>query len=189
MILVISPIFGPKNKIIMALIKNVRGFKPKTGSNCYLADNATIIGDVTMGDDCSIWFNTVLRGDVNSIRIGNRVNIQDGTVLHCLFERSVIEIGNNVSIGHNVVIHGAKIRDNVLVGIGAIILDDAVIGENSIIAAGALVLSGTVVEPGSIWGGVPAKFIKKVDPQQNREMIEKIAVNYLKYAGWYKDLE
>jgi carbonic anhydrase/acetyltransferase-like protein (isoleucine patch superfamily) len=187
MILVISPIFGAKNKFIMALIKNVRGFKPVFGNNCYLADNATIIGDVTMGDDCSIWFNTVLRGDVNSIKIGNRVNIQDGSVLHCLFERSVIEIGNNVSIGHNVVIHGARINDNVLVGIGAIILDDAIIGENSIIAAGALVLAGTVVEPGSIWGGVPAKFIKKVDPEQNREMIEKIAVNYLKYSGWYRE--
>jgi carbonic anhydrase/acetyltransferase-like protein (isoleucine patch superfamily) len=170
----------------MALIKNVRGFSPVTGKNCYLADNATIIGDVTLGDDCSIWFNTVLRGDVNTITIGNRVNIQDGTVLHCLFEKSVIEIGNNVSVGHNVVIHGAKICDNVLIGIGAIILDDAVIGENSIIAAGALVLAGTVVEPGSIWGGVPAKFIKKVDPAQNAEMIEKIAVNYLRYAGWYK---
>jgi carbonic anhydrase/acetyltransferase-like protein (isoleucine patch superfamily) len=189
MILVISPIFGVKNRIIMALIKNVRGFSPVFGNNCYLADNATIIGDVTMGDDCSIWFNTVLRGDVNTIIIGNRVNIQDGTVLHCLFERSVIEIGNNVSVGHNVVIHGAKIKDNVLIGIGAIILDDAVIGENSIIAAGALVLAGTIVEPGSIWGGVPAKFIKKVDPEQNREMIEKIAVNYLKYAGWYREQE
>jgi carbonic anhydrase/acetyltransferase-like protein (isoleucine patch superfamily) len=171
----------------MAIIKKVRGFEPKIGKNCFLADNSAVIGDVTMGDDCSIWFNTVLRGDVNSIRIGNRVNIQDGTVLHCLFERSVIDIGDNVSVGHNAVIHGATIKDNVLIGIGAIILDDAVIGENSIIAAGALVLAGTVVEPGSIWGGVPAKFIKKVDPEQNREMIEKIAVNYLRYAGWYKN--
>jgi len=189
MILVISPIFRSKNTIIMALIKKVRGFEPVTGKNCYLADNATIIGDVILGDDCSIWFNTVLRGDVNSIRIGNMVNIQDGAVLHCLYERSVIDIGNNVSIGHNVVIHGATICDNVLIGIGAIILDNAIIGENSIIAAGALVLAGTVVEPGSIWGGVPAKFIKKVDPDQSREMIEKIAVNYLKYAGWYKEEE
>lgn len=186
MILVISPIFEMKKKIRMALIKKVRGFKPKIGNNCYIADNATIIGDIIIGDDCSIWFNTVLRGDVNSIRIGNKVNIQDGTVLHCLYEKSVIDIGNNVSIGHNVVIHGARICDNVLVGIGAKILDNSVIGENSIIAAGALVLAGTVVGPGSIWGGVPAKFIKKVDPEQNREMIEKIAGNYLMYAGWYK---
>jgi carbonic anhydrase/acetyltransferase-like protein (isoleucine patch superfamily) len=169
----------------MPLIKNVRGFKPQIGTGCYLADNATIIGDTIIGDNCSIWFNTVLRGDVNSIRIGNKVNIQDGAVLHCLYEKSVITIGDNVSIGHNVVIHGAKICDNVLVGIGAIILDDAVIGENSIIAAGALVLAGTVVEPGSIWGGVPAKFLKKTEPGQTIEMIKRIADNYLMYAGWY----
>ena len=173
------------NNFYMALIKNVRGFKPVIGKNCYLADNAVIIGDTVIGDDCSIWFNTVIRGDVNSIRIGNKVNIQDGTVLHCLYQRSVIEIGNNVSIGHNVVIHGARISDNVLIGMGAIVLDNAIIGENSIIAAGALILADTVVEPGSIWGGVPAKFIKKVDPSQNREMIERIADNYLMYAGWF----
>lgn len=171
----------------MPLIKNVRGFEPKIGRNCYLADNCTIIGDTVIGDDCSIWFNTILRGDVNSIRIGKKVNIQDGTVLHCLYRKSVIEIGDNVSIGHNVVIHGAKICDNVLIGMGAIILDNAVIGENSIIAAGSVVLADTIVEPGSIWGGVPARFIKKVDPVQNREMIERIADNYLTYAGWYSD--
>jgi carbonic anhydrase/acetyltransferase-like protein (isoleucine patch superfamily) len=169
----------------MPLIKEVRGFVPIIGKGCYLADNATVIGDTVIGDDCSIWFNTVIRGDVNSIRIGNKVNIQDGTVLHCLYEKSVITIGNNVSIGHNVVIHGAKICDNVLIGIGAIILDDAVIGENSIIAAGALVLAGTIVEPGSIWGGVPAKFIKKIEPDQTKEMIKKIADNYLMYSGWF----
>ena len=173
----------------MPLIKKVRGFEPQIGKGCYLADNATVIGDTVIGDNCSIWFNTVIRGDVNSIRIGKKVNIQDGAVLHCLYEKSVITIGDNVSIGHNVIIHGAKICDNVLVGMGAIILDDSVIGENSIIAAGALILAGTVVEPGTIWGGVPAKFIKKVDPEQNREMIEKIAVNYLKYAGWYREEE
>ena len=171
----------------MALIRELRGFVPKIGTGCFLADNATIIGDVEIGDSCSIWFNTVLRGDVNSIRIGNKVNIQDGTILHCLYQKSVIEIGDNVSIGHNVVIHGAKINDNVLIGIGAIILDDAVIGENSIVAAGALVLAGTVIEPGSIWGGVPAKFIKKIEPAQTKDMIERIADNYLMYAGWYKD--
>jgi carbonic anhydrase/acetyltransferase-like protein (isoleucine patch superfamily) len=173
----------------MALIKNVRGFKPVIGKNVFLADNATIIGDTVIGDNCSIWFNTVIRGDVNSIRIGNKVNIQDGAVLHCLYEKSVIEIGDNVSIGHNVIIHGAKICNNVLVGMGAVILDNSVIGENSIIAAGALILAGTVVEPGSIWGGVPAKFIKKVDADQDREMIKKIADNYLMYAGWFEKEE
>ncbi len=171
----------------MALIKTVRGFTPVWGENCYFAENATVIGDVIMGNDCSIWFNTVLRGDVNSIRIGNKVNIQDGSVLHTLYQKSVIEIGNNVSIGHNVVIHGAKICDNVLIGIGAIVLDQAVIGENSIIAAGALVLSGTIVEPGSLYAGVPAKKVKDVEPHQHSEMIEKIANNYVMYASWYTD--
>ena len=173
----------------MPLIKKVRGYSPKIGKNCYLADNATIIGDTVIGDDCSIWFNTVIRGDVNSIRIGNRVNIQDGSILHCLYMKSVIEIGNNVSIGHNVIIHGAKICDNVMVGMGAVILDNAVVGENSIIAAGALVLAGTVIEHGSIWGGVPARLIKKLKPDQTREMIDKIAENYLMYAGWFTDNE
>lgn len=171
----------------MALIKSVRGFTPKMGDNVYLADNATVIGDVTMGSDCSIWFNTVLRGDVNTITIGNKVNIQDGSVLHTLYEKSTIEIGDNVSIGHNVTIHGAKICNNVLVGMGATILDNAVIGENSIIAANSLVLSNTIVESGSIYGGIPAKKIKDVAPEQTAEMINKIANNYLMYASWYKE--
>ena len=138
----------------MALIKSVRGFTPEIGENCFLADNATIIGDVKMGRDCSIWFSTVLRGDVNSIRIGNGVNIQDGSVLHTLYEKSTIEIGDHVSVGHNVTIHGAAIRDYALIGMGSTILDHAVIGEGAIVAAGSLVLSNTVIEPGSIWGGV-----------------------------------
>src|SRR6056297_60104 len=171
----------------MALIKKVRGFTPKLGSTCYLADNETIIGDVVSGDDCNFWFNTFVRGDVNSIRIGNKVNIQDGAVLHTLYQKSIIEIGDNVSIGHNVTIHGAKLENNVLIGMGATILDHAVIGENSIIAAGALVLDSTKVEPGSIYAGVPAKRIKSVDPEQTREMIDRIANNYLMYAGWYKE--
>jgi len=179
-------LFYKSEKISMPLIKKVRGFEPQIGNGCYLADNATIIGDTIIGDNCSIWFNTVIRGDVNSIRIGNKVNIQDGTVLHCLYEKSVITIGDNVSIGHNVIIHGARICDNVLIGMGAIVLDDAVIGENSIVAAGALVLAGTIVDAGSIWGGVPAKFIKKINPGQTEEMIKKIADNYLKYAGWFR---
>jgi len=170
----------------MAIIKSVRGFTPIWGNNCYFADNAAIIGDVIIGDECSVWFNTVLRGDVNSIRIGNKVNIQDGSVLHTLYEKSIIEIGNNVSIGHNVVIHGAKVNDNVLLGIGSIILDHAVIGENSIIAAGAVVLTGTIVEPGSLYAGTPAKKVKDVSPEQTRDMIERIANNYIMYAGWFK---
>jgi carbonic anhydrase/acetyltransferase-like protein (isoleucine patch superfamily) len=171
----------------MAIIKSVRGFTPVYGKNCYFADNAAIIGDVILGDDCSVWFNTVLRGDVNSIRIGNKVNIQDGAVLHTLYEKSVAEIGDNVTIGHNAVVHGAKVCDNVLLGIGSIILDHAVIGENSIIAAGAVVLSGTVVEPGSLYAGTPAKKVKDVSPEQTREMIRRIAGNYIMYAGWYKE--
>lgn len=171
----------------MALIKSVRGFTPKIGKNVFLADNATVVGDVEMGDDCSVWFNAVLRGDVNSIRIGNKVNIQDGSVLHTLYQKSTIEIGDNVSVGHNVTIHGAKIEDNVLVGMGATILDHAVIGSNSIIAANSLILSGTQVEPNSVYAGVPAKKVKDIEPEQTSEMINKIANNYLMYSGWYKE--
>jgi carbonic anhydrase/acetyltransferase-like protein (isoleucine patch superfamily) len=170
----------------MALIKSVRGFTPHIGENVFLADNATIIGDVVIGNDCSIWFNTVLRGDVNSIRIGNRVNVQDGSVIHTLYEKSVAEIGDDVSIGHNVVIHGAKVENGALIGMNAVVLDHAVIGEGALIAAGSVVLSGTKVEPGSIYGGTPAKFIKKIDPKQSKEINQKIARNYLMYAGWYK---
>jgi carbonic anhydrase/acetyltransferase-like protein (isoleucine patch superfamily) len=172
---------------IMALIKSVRGFTPEIGENCYLAENATIIGDVIIGKDCSIWFNAVIRGDVNSIRIGNRVNVQDGTVIHTLYQKSVSIIGNDVSIGHNVVIHGAEIKEGALIGMGAVILDHSVIGEGSIIAAGSVVLSGTIVEPGSIYAGVPAKFVKKVNITQSKEMNHKIANNYLMYASWFKE--
>ena len=171
----------------MALIKSVRGFTPQYGENCYFADNATIIGDVIMGRDCSVWFNAVLRGDVNPIRIGNKVNIQDGSMLHTLHEKSIVEIGDNVSLGHHVVVHGAKIEDNVLIGIGSIILDHALIGENSIIAAGSVVLANTIVEPGSIYAGVPAKKVKDVEPEQAKEMIEKIANNYVYYSEWYRN--
>ena len=170
----------------MALIKSLRGFTPQIGKNVFLAENATIIGDVVIGDDCSIWYNTVLRGDVNSIRIGNRVNIQDGSVIHTLYEKSVTIIGDDVSIGHNVTAHGAKIEDGALIGMGAVVLDHAVIGEGAIIAAGSVVLSGTQVEAGSIYAGVPAKFVKKVDPEQSKEINQKIARNYLMYSEWYK---
>ena len=171
----------------MALIKSVRGFTPVIGKDCYLADTAVIIGNVVMGDECSIWFGAVLRGDVNSIRIGNKVNIQDGAVLHTLYEKSVIEIGNSVSVGHNAVIHGAKILDRVLIGIGAIVLDNAVIGENTIVAAGALVKDSAILQPNSIYAGIPAVKVKDIDPEQTREMIDKIAGNYLFYAGWYNE--
>lgn len=173
----------------MALIKSVRGFTPQFGKNCYFAETATIIGDVIMGNDCSVWFNTVIRGDVNSIRIGNKVNIQDGTVIHTLYEKSIATIGDKVSIGHNVIVHGAKINNNVLIGMGAILMDHVVVGENSIIAAGAVVLANTVIESGSIYAGMPAKRIKSIDPEQTREMIEKIAENYLFYADWYREDE
>ncbi len=171
----------------MGIIKSVRGFTPEIGNNVYVAETAAIIGDVVIGDDCSVWFSAVIRGDVNSIRIGNKVNIQDGSVLHTLYEKSTIEIGNNVSIGHNVCIHGAKIEDDVLIGIGSTILDGAVIGSNSIIAANSLVLSNTIVEPGSLYGGSPAKKIKDISPVQSKEMIDKIANNYIMYASWYKE--
>ncbi len=171
----------------MALIKSVRGFTPKIGENCYLADNCTIIGDVTIGKDCSIWFNAVLRGDVNPIKIGDRVNIQDGTVIHTLYQKSVVEIGNDVSIGHNVTLHGACVKDNALIGMGSTILDHAVVGEGAIVAAGALILANTIIEPNTLWAGVPAKFIKKVDEKQSKELNKKIANGYLMYSSWFKE--
>jgi carbonic anhydrase/acetyltransferase-like protein (isoleucine patch superfamily) len=170
----------------MALIKKVRGFIPQFGEDCYLAENATIVGDVILGKGCSVWFNAVLRGDVNSIRIGNNVNIQDGSVLHTLFEKSTVEIGDYVSIGHNVTVHGAKIDNYALIGMGATLLDYAEIGEGAIVAAGALVLSNTKIEPYTLWAGVPAKFVKNIEPEKTNEMNRKIAHNYAMYAGWYK---
>ena len=170
----------------MALIKSVRGFTPVMGENCYLAENATIIGDVVMGDDCSIWFNAVLRGDVNSIRIGNCVNIQDGSILHTSFNESVVEIGDDVTIGHNVVVHGAKIESNTLIGIGSVLLDNAVVGSNTIVAAGSVVLEKSILEPNSLYAGVPVKRIKTINPSRLENMIKEIARGYLTYAGWYR---
>ncbi len=170
----------------MAIIRSVRGYTPKIGKDCFLADNAVIIGDVTMGDECSIWFSTVLRGDVNTITIGNRVNIQDGSVLHTLYEKSTIEIGNDVSIGHNVTIHGSKLRDFCLVGMGSVVLDDVEVGEGAIVAAGSVVLSKTKIGANELWGGTPAKFIKMVDAAQSKEINQKIAKNYLMYSKWYE---
>ncbi|MEA2041958.1 MAG: gamma carbonic anhydrase family protein [Bacteroidota bacterium] len=171
----------------MSTIKPVRGFTPKFGKNCYFAEGSVVVGDVITGDDCSFWFNSVVRGDVNSIRLGNKVNVQDGAILHTLYKKSVVETGDNVSIGHNAVVHGAQISNNVLVGIGAIVLDFAEIGENSIVAAGAMVKTGTIIEPNSIYAGVPAVKIKDIDPQQTAEMINKIANNYLMYSDWFKE--
>lgn len=173
----------------MAYIQKVRGFEPKFGENCFLAVNSTIVGDVVMGDGCSIWFGAVIRGDVNSIKIGNNVNIQDGSVLHTLYQKSTIEIGDNVSIGHNVTIHGSKIHDYALIGMGSVVMDDAVVGEGAIVAAGSVVLSKTIIEPYSLYAGVPAKFVKKVEEAQSKELNQKIANNYQMYASWYDDQE
>ena len=167
----------------MALIIPLRGYTPVIGRDCFLAENASVIGDVTMGDECSIWFNTVLRGDVNTITIGN------GSVLHTLYQKSTIEIGDDVSIGHNVTIHGAKIRNFALIGMGSVVMDDAEVGEGAIVAAGAVVLSHTKIGPNELWGGAPAKFIKMVDPEQDSEINIKIARNYLMYSKWYTDPE
>ena len=173
----------------MAYIKSVRGFTPQFGENCFLAENATVVGDVIMGDGCSVWFNAVLRGDVNAIRIGNNVNIQDGTVLHTLYQKSVVEIGDYVSVGHNVIIHGAKINDYALIGMGATLLDYAEVGEGAIVAAGSVVLSNTKIPPYTLWAGAPAKYVKDVEPHQTNEMNRKIAHNYAMYSGWYKEDE
>ena len=171
----------------MALIKPVKGISPKFGSNCYFAENATIIGDVVMGDDCSVWFNAVVRGDVNSIRMGNKVNVQDGAIIHCTYQKAATTIGNNVSIGHNALVHGCTLHDNVLIGMGAIVMDHCVIGSNSIIAAGAVLLEKTIVEPGSVWAGVPAKKVKDINPELQKGEIERIANNYLMYSSWFKE--
>ncbi len=170
----------------MALIKTVNGDTPKFGKNCFLADNATIVGDVVTGDECSFWFNSVVRGDVHYIRIGNHVNVQDGAIIHCTYKKAPVNIGSYVSIAHGAIIHGCTIHDNVLIGMGAIIMDHAVIGSNSIIAAGAIVSKNTVVKTGSVYGGVPAKKIKDIDKELVEGEIQRIAKSYSMYAGWYK---
>ncbi|MEX6685877.1 gamma carbonic anhydrase family protein [Danxiaibacter flavus] len=171
----------------MAVILPVLGKEPKFGEKCFVAPNATIVGDVVMGRECSVWFNAVVRGDVNYIKIGDKVNIQDGAVIHCTFEKNPTEIGNNVSIGHNALVHGCKIYDNVLIGMGAIVMDRCEIHSNSIIAAGAVVLEGTVVESGSIYAGVPAKKVKEIPKETTHSEIERIANNYVKYFSWFSD--
>jgi carbonic anhydrase/acetyltransferase-like protein (isoleucine patch superfamily) len=171
----------------MAVILPCLGKSPQLGNNCFIAPNATIVGDVIMGDDCSVWFNAVVRGDVNYIRIGNRVNIQDGAVIHCTYQKNATEIGNNVSIGHNAIVHGCTLQDNVLIGMGAIVMDRCVVQSNSIIAAGAILLEGTVVEAGSIYAGVPAKKVKDLSKDTLHAEIERIANNYTKYASWFSE--
>ena len=171
----------------MGLIKSVRGKKPVLGEDCYIAENATIIGEVEAGNECSFWFNCVLRGDVHFIKMGNKVNVQDGAVIHCTYEKSPTTIGNNVSIGHNAIVHGCTIHDKVLVGMGSIVMDDVVVESNTIIAAGAVVLQGTVVEAGHIYAGVPAKKVKKLDANLLEGEVHRIANNYVKYASWFKE--
>ena len=169
----------------MPVILPVKGISPTFGQNAYIAPNATIVGDVTMGDDCSVWFNAVIRGDVNSIRIGNKVNVQDGCIIHCTYQKAKTIIGSNVSIAHGAIVHGCTIEDNVLIGMGAIVMDDAIIGRESVIAAGAVVLPGTHVEPESIYAGTPAKRIKDIGADM-KEVILRTARNYPMYADWYK---
>ncbi|MBL0133307.1 MAG: gamma carbonic anhydrase family protein [Chitinophagaceae bacterium] len=171
----------------MPTILHVDGTYPTFGTNCFIAPNATIVGDVVMGNDGSIWFNAVIRGDVNSIRMGDKVNIQDGAVIHCTFKKTKTILGNNVSVGHNAIIHGCTIHDNVLVGMGAIIMDNAVVHSNTIIAAGAVVLEGTICEAGSIYAGVPAKKVKTIQEDQIHGEIDRIANNYVRYADWFRD--
>lgn len=170
----------------MALIKSVRGNTPQIGENCFLAENATLIGEVEMGSDCSIWYNAVVRGDVHFIKMGNKVNVQDGAVIHCTYQKSPTTIGNSVSIGHNAIVHGCTIHDNVLIGMGSIVMDDVIVESGSIIAAGSVVLQGTHIEAGFIYAGVPAKKVKKVSPELRDGEIKRIADNYLKYSSWFK---
>ncbi len=168
------------------IVKKLNGHEPLFGRNCFLAENSVVVGDVVMGDDCSIWFNAVIRGDVHYIRMGNKVNIQDGAIVHCTYQKHPVNIGNNVSVGHNAIVHGCTIHDNVLVGMGAIVMDNCIVESNSIIAAGAVVTEGTHVESGTIYAGVPAKKVKDINQEPISADIGRIADNYVKYSGWYK---
>ena len=168
------------------IIKELNGKKPQFGTNCYIAENAVIVGEVVMGNDCSIWYSAVLRGDVHFIKMGNKVNIQDGAVVHCTYKKSPTTIGNNVSVGHNAIVHGCTIKDNVLIGMGSIVMDNCVIESNSIVAAGAVVTQGTIVESGTIYAGVPAKKVKDISQELISDQIDRIANNYIEYASWYK---
>ncbi len=169
----------------MAIIKTLRGKTPVFGKNCYLADNAVVVGEVVMGENCTVWFNAVVRGDVHSITIGDNTNIQDGAIIHCTYQKAKTVIGSNVSIAHNAIVHGCTVEDNVLIGMGAIVMDDAVIGSDSVVAAGAIVLAGTKDERGSIYAGTPARKVKDIGPEM-KEVILRTARNYPMYAEWYK---
>ena len=173
----------------MATILPVKGISPVFGDNCFIAPNATIVGEVKMGNECSVWFNAVVRGDVNSITLGNKVNVQDGAIIHCTYEKAPTVIGNNVSIGHNAIVHGCVIQDNVLVGMGAIVMDNAQVGSNSIIAAGAVVLENTIIEHGSIYAGIPARKVKDISEAMISGEIDRIADNYVMYSSWFKEDE
>ncbi|PSK94027.1 gamma carbonic anhydrase family protein [Taibaiella chishuiensis] len=170
----------------MPVILPVKGVQPQIPDNCFIAPNATIVGDVVMGDECSVWFNAVIRGDVNSIRMGNKVNIQDGACIHATYQKTKVNLGNNVSVGHNAIVHGCTVADNVLIGMGAIVMDNVEIGSNTIIAAGAVVLEGTQVPAGCIFAGVPAKKVKDISAELIKGEIERIANNYTMYSGWFK---
>ncbi len=170
----------------MSIIKPVNGISPQIPGDCYIAENATIVGDVQLGNKCSIWFNAVIRGDVHYIKIGNKVNVQDGAVIHATYKTSPTNIGNNVSIGHNAIVHGCTIHDNVLIGMGSIVMDDCIVESNTIIAAGAIVTKNTKVETGSIYAGIPAKKIKDISEELSSGEIDRIANNYVKYSGWYE---
>lgn len=171
----------------MPVILPVEDKHPQFGKNCFIAPNATIVGDVTVGDDCSFWFNTVVRGDVNFIRMGNKVNVQDGACIHCTFQKCGTTIGDNVSIGHNAIVHGCTVQDNVLIGMGAIVMDNAIVHSNTIIAAGAVVLENMICEPGSIYAGVPAKKVKDIPQEMISGDINRIASNYVRYADWFRE--
>jgi carbonic anhydrase/acetyltransferase-like protein (isoleucine patch superfamily) len=169
------------------VIKSVNGKTPLIPKDCFVAENATIVGDVSFGESCSVWFNAVIRGDVNFIQIGNKVNIQDGAIIHCTYKKHPTIIGNNVSIGHNAIVHGCVVKDNVLIGMGAIVMDNCVIESNSIVAAGAVVTQNTTVGTGSIWAGVPARRVKDIDQSDFADEIERISNNYVMYSSWFKE--
>jgi carbonic anhydrase/acetyltransferase-like protein (isoleucine patch superfamily) len=171
----------------MALVRSVKGISPKFGKNCFLAENATVVGEVEMGDNCSVWFNAVVRGDVHYIKIGNNVNIQDGVVIHCTYKKAPVNIGDNVSIAHNAIVHGCTIESNVLIGMGAIIMDGAVVQRDSIVAAGALISKDTIVESGSVYAGVPAKKIKSIDKDLLEGEVNRISRSYTMYASWHDE--
>ena len=173
----------------MAIVRELLGKKPQIGDGTFLAETATVVGDVTMGTECSIWYNAVIRGDVHYIRMGNKVNVQDNAMLHCTYEKFPLNIGNNVSIGHNAIVHGCNIHDNVLIGMGAIVMDDCLVESNSIVGAGSVVTQGTHIRSGEVWGGVPAKKIKDISSELLEGEVNRIAKNYVKYSSWYKESE